>query len=67
LGHGIDPEIESRLFSAFFTINSDGAGMRLSIYRSIIETHGERGWASSGAEAGATFQFASLLHGKELM
>jgi signal transduction histidine kinase len=56
-GVEISAENVDRLFSAFFTTNSGGMGMGLSICRTIIETHDGRLWATTNLPHGATFQF----------
>ena len=56
-GPGIAPETMDRLFEAFFTTKPSGMGMGLSICRSIINAHGGRLWAATGAPRGAVFQF----------
>jgi signal transduction histidine kinase len=55
-GVGISPENADRLFDAFFSTRSNGMGMGLSIWRSIIEAHEGRIEASNNAEYGATFR-----------
>ena len=44
-GCGISPEIEDKLYTAFFTTKQEGMGVGLSICRSIIEFHRGRLWA----------------------
>jgi signal transduction histidine kinase len=39
-----------KMFDAFFTTKPQGTGMRLSISRSIIKSHGRRLWASANSE-----------------
>jgi PAS domain S-box-containing protein len=56
-GPGIDPANLDRVFKAFYTTKSSGAGMGLSICRSIIDAHGGRLWASANVPQGAIFQF----------
>ena len=56
-GPGLPPDGFDRLFDAFYTTKTGGMGMGLSISRSIIEQHGGRIWASSGAHHGATIRF----------
>jgi PAS domain S-box-containing protein len=55
-GTGFDLKHADRIFEPFFSTKPDGTGMGLSISRSIVESHGGRLWAESGAH-GAHFQF----------
>jgi signal transduction histidine kinase len=57
-GAGLPPDGTEAIFDAFFTTKPHGTGMGLSISRSIIESHGGRLWATSGAGRGATFRFS---------
>ena len=57
-GPGIDPEHLERVFEPFYTTKSSGAGVGLSICRSIIEAHSGRLWADANEPGGAVFQFA---------
>lgn len=56
-GPGLDAEAEARLFKPFQTSKPKGMGLGLSISRSIIEAHGGRLWAQTGAGDGTTFHF----------
>jgi signal transduction histidine kinase len=56
-GPGIDLAHIERVFEAFYTTKSSGAGMGLAICRSIIDAHGGRLWAEANEHGGAIFQF----------
>ena len=64
-GCGIAPEIEDKLYTAFFTTKSEGMGIGLSICRSIIEFHRGRLWAEkhpdSPSGSGTLFTFTLPL------
>jgi C4-dicarboxylate-specific signal transduction histidine kinase len=57
-GSGIDPANLMLIFDDFFSTKTSGLGMGLSICRAIIEAHGGKLWATSGALCGAVLQFA---------
>jgi PAS domain S-box-containing protein len=57
-GVGIDPEVASKLFDAFYTTKAGGMGIGLSVSRSIIERHGGKIWAAPNDGPGATFRFS---------
>lgn len=56
-GPGIDPRHRDRIFETFYTTKASGAGMGLSICRSIIGAHGGRIWTEANDPHGAVFQF----------
>ena len=57
-GSGIDPEIQSKLFSKFATKSDIGTGLGLFIAKSIIEAHGGKIFAENNRDGkGATFTF----------
>jgi PAS domain S-box-containing protein len=57
-GVGITPEIEEKLFEAFYTTKDDGMGIGLSVSRSIMESHQGRLWATRNDGPGSTFSFS---------
>jgi two-component system sensor kinase FixL len=59
-GPGISPDELDRIFDPFVTAKANGMGIGLSISRSIVEAHGGKLWAESGAR-GATFHFTVPL------
>jgi two-component system, OmpR family, sensor histidine kinase KdpD len=64
-GHGIPAGQEKRIFEKFHRIDAEGnrggAGLGLSICRSIIEAHGGRIWADNLPTGGAAFHFTLPL------
>jgi C4-dicarboxylate-specific signal transduction histidine kinase len=56
-GVGLPPQQADQIFNAFFTTKLHGAGMGLSISRSIVESHGGRLWTVDNAPQGASFYF----------
>ncbi len=56
-GPGIDPNEIDSIFDAFISTKDKGIGLGLAICRMIIERHGGRISASSGAKGGARFEF----------
>lgn len=57
-GVGITPEIEEKLFEAFYTTKDDGMGIGLSVSHSIMESHQGRLWATRNDGPGSTFSFS---------
>jgi len=64
-GHGIPAGEEKRIFEKFHRVasegNQGGAGIGLTICRSIVEAHGGRIWADNLVSGGAAFHFALPL------
>jgi two-component system sensor kinase FixL len=59
-GVNIERTYKVHLFAPLFSTRDGGMGMGLSIFYTIIESHGGRMWASSDDGPGATFQFTLL-------
>jgi len=61
---GIDPDIQSRLFTRFATNSDTGSGLGLFVSKGIIEDHDVRIWAENNKDGkGSTFHFSRLpLH-----
>jgi two-component system, LuxR family, sensor kinase FixL len=57
-GRGIDPQLESNLFTPFFSTKSHGMGLGLHICRSIVEAHGGHVWVTRNQGLGVTFHFS---------
>ncbi|WP_293779949.1 ATP-binding protein [uncultured Oxalicibacterium sp.] len=57
-GHGISPDVASRLFSPFFSTKADGMGMGLSICRTAIEFHGGALTHEDNPGGGTIFRFS---------
>ena len=56
-GPGLGPEHRERVFEAFYTTQSSGMGLGLSICRSIIDAHEGRIWVEANEPRGTVFQF----------
>ena len=54
-GTGIDPNNVDRIFDAFFTTKSQGMGIGLSLFRTIVELHHGRLWVSTSSDHGSVF------------
>ncbi len=63
-GSGLPAGQEERIFEKFYQVtpgSARGAGLGLTICRSIIEAHGGRIWAANRPEGGARFSFTIPL------
>jgi PAS domain S-box-containing protein len=56
-GTGLAPNMEQKIFEAFYTTKPGSMGMGLSICRSILQSHGGRLWATARDGSGTVFHF----------
>lgn len=60
-GAGIAPEVQTHLFTPFFTTKSEGMGLGLSLCRTVMEQHGGNLWFEANQPHGTTFRFSLPL------
>jgi signal transduction histidine kinase len=60
-GPGVSPDLQARIFDAFYTTKEEGLGLGLSLCRSIVEGHGGRLTLRDAVPSGAVFE-AALPH-----
>jgi len=61
VGPGIAPEVQSKLFTPFFTTKSEGMGLGLSLCRTVVEQHGGQLVFESNPPQGTIFRFTLPL------
>jgi signal transduction histidine kinase len=59
-GHGVQPDMENRLFDSFATSKPDGMGLGLAISRTLVEAHGGELWLDHARPA--RFFFTLPIH-----
>jgi C4-dicarboxylate-specific signal transduction histidine kinase len=64
-GAGADPQSFERLFDPFYTTKTNGAGLGLTLCRSIIEAYGGRIWAVANAPRGLIVHFTLPVESEE--
>jgi signal transduction histidine kinase len=57
-GPGIDPSVQSRMFSPFYTSKPSGTGLGLAICKKLVEAHGGTIEVKSERGRGAEFLLA---------
>ncbi len=57
LGQGIDDDVASQLFNAFFTTKAEGMGLGLSLCRTVVEQHGGHLGFEAQSPQGTIFRF----------
>jgi PAS domain S-box-containing protein len=57
-GPGVPPDLQGKLFDAFYSTKPDGMGMGLAISRSIVESHGGKLWMTADEPHGAIFRLS---------
>jgi predicted ATPase/signal transduction histidine kinase len=60
-GPGVSPDLQAKIFDAFYTTKAEGLGLGLSLCRSIVEGHGGRLTLRDAVPSGAVFE-AALPH-----
>jgi two-component system, LuxR family, sensor histidine kinase DctS len=70
-GSGVPADVQSKLFTPFFTTRSEGMGLGLSLCRTVIEQHGgrldfENHVDANGKICGAVFRFTLSMEGASL-
>jgi len=64
-GAGVDSQSRERLFEAFYTTKANGAGLGLTLCRSIVEAQGGRIWADANAPCGLIVNFTLPFEGED--
>ena len=61
-GSGIPPDLQEKVFQAFFTTKTHGTGMGLSVSKKIVINHGGEIVVKKGKAGGARFVFWVPIH-----